>query len=174
MLPTLEGFCAECRQALRGRPLDGALRTIAQRLADLLKQPDFVTESFSPDSPPGKRVLFHDPELDFYVLAHVQAAGQKGKPHDHGSSWAVYGNAAGTTRMTDWRRVNAGDEDHAELEPVKTYDLKPGEAFYFGPHVLHSTEHIEKAWVVRVTGTDLDAIPRYRFRSKVDRILEQA
>jgi hypothetical protein len=28
--------------------------------------------------------------------------------------------------------------------------------------------------VIRVTGTDLDAIPRYRFRPKTDKILERA
>ena len=169
---TLEEFCAGCREALRTQPLEGALRAIADRLADLVKEPDFVDQTFTPDMPPGKRVLFHDRELGFYVLAHVQAAG-KGKPHDHGASWAVYGNAAGITQMTDWRRVNHADAEHAELEAVRSYDLKPGEAFFYGPNVLHSTRHTEKAWVVRVTGTDLDAIPRYHFRSKVDRILER-
>lgn len=172
MAPTLEGFCADCREALRTKPLDGALPVIADRLAALLKQPDFVSRSFSAETPPGKRVLFHDPELDFYVLAHVQAPGKAGKPHDHGASWAVYGTAMGVTRMTDWRRVNGTGADHAELESVRTYDLNPGESFYFGPHILHSTEHPQKAWVVRVTGTDLDAIPRYHFRAKVDQILE--
>jgi hypothetical protein len=38
--------------------------------------------------------------------------------------------------------------------------------------VIHSTAHPEKAWVIRVTGTDLDALPRYHFR-KQDRILEK-
>jgi hypothetical protein len=39
--------------------------------------------------------------------------------------------------------------------------------------VIHSTAHAKKAWVIRVTGTDLDALPRYRF-GKQDRLLEQA
>ena len=39
--------------------------------------------------------------------------------------------------------------------------------------MIHSTAHPEKAWVIRVTGTDLDALPRYRF-GKHDRILERA
>jgi hypothetical protein len=37
--------------------------------------------------------------------------------------------------------------------------------------VIHSTEHEQKAWVIRVTGTDLDQLPRYRLR-KQDKILE--
>ena len=39
------------------------------------------------------------------------------------------------------------------------------------PGVIHSTEHQQKAWVIRVTGTDLDKLPRYHFR-KQDKILE--
>jgi len=27
----------------------------------------------------------------------------------------------------------------------------------------------QQAWVVRITGTDLDAIPRYHFRAKTDK-----
>jgi len=51
--------------------------------------------------------------------------------------------------------------------------LRAGETRAYGPGVIHSTEHPQKAWVIRVTGTDLDAIPRYRFRAKTDRIVEK-
>ena len=174
MLTTLDSFCAACRRALNTRKLDDALHDITQSLKGLLREPDFIDQSFAPDTPPGKHELFHDPEFGFYVLAHVQAAGQKGRPHDHGASWAVYGTVAGVTRMTDWRRINPLGEAHAELEPVRTYDLKAGEAAFFGPHVLHSTEHPEKSWVIRVTGANLDETPRYHFRARVDRIVERA
>jgi hypothetical protein len=30
----------------------------------------------------------------------------------------------------------------------------------------------QQAWVIRITGTDLDAIPRYHFRAKTDKIVE--
>ena len=59
------------------------------------------------------------------------------------------------------------------LEPVANYSLGAGDTRAYGPGVLHSTRHPEKAWVMRVTGTDLDALPRYRF-GKHDRILERA
>ena len=171
MPPGLQTFCAECREALHVGPLDQALSTIAERLSLLLQRRDFIEAAFAPETPPGKRQIFHDPDFDFYVLAHVQAPAKKGKPHDHGASWAVYGGAMGITRMTDWRRVN-DDPDHVELEPVRSYDLAPGQAHFYGPHVLHSTEHPQAAWVIRVTGTELDSIPRYHFRSKSDRMLE--
>ena len=121
--------------------------------------------------PPGKTVLHHDPDLDFYVLAHVQAGGKTGKPHSHGTSWAVYGNAKNVTEMTEWRRVNPDNEAHAELVAASKYSLRPGETRAYGPEVIHSTAHPDKAWVIRVTGTDLGQLPRYRF-GKQDKILE--
>jgi hypothetical protein len=102
----------------------------------------------------------------------VQAGNKIGKPHSHGASWAVYGNARATTEMTEWRRTNPESEPHAVLEAVSKYPLGPGDTKAYGPGVIHSTAHPDKAWVIRVTGTDLDVLPRYHF-GKHDRILEQ-
>src|SRR5262245_37635561 len=112
-------------------------------------------------------------ETDFYVLAHVQEGNKTGKPHSHGSSWAIYGNAREYTEMTEWRRTNPESEEHAVLRPVSSYRLGPGETKAYGPGVIHSTAHPKKAWVIRVTGTDLDVLPRYHF-GKHDRVLAQA
>jgi predicted metal-dependent enzyme (double-stranded beta helix superfamily) len=173
MAYTLAQFCAESSAILKSRPLAGALTQVADRLARLLANPDFVAETFSEDMPPGKRVLHHDPELDFYVMAHVQEGGKTGKPHSHGSSWAIYGNARAVTEMTEWRRTNPASEDHAELVATSKYGLAPGQTRAYGPDVIHSTAHPKKAWVIRVTGTDLDKLPRYHFGKK-DKILQSA
>ena len=53
------------------------------------------------------------------------------------------------------------------------YSLTPGQTRAYGPGVMHSTAHPQTAWVIRVTGTDLDRMPRYQF-SKKDKILERA
>jgi hypothetical protein len=174
MAYTLERFCADHRALLTsGQPLDKALPQIAEKLAVLLKNPEFVSETFTDDTPVGRRTLHHDPETDVYVLAHVYEGPKKGTPHSHGASWAVYGTAREVTIMTEWQRANPESEPSAVLEQVAHYDLGPGETRAYGPGAIHSTEHPRKAWVVRVTGTDLDAIPRYRFRAKTDRILEK-
>ena len=131
-----------------------------------------MAETFSDDMPPGKRELYHDPELDFYVLAHVQEGGKTGKPHSHGKSWAIYGNAWNVTEMTEWRRVNPESEDQWCWRP-RANTRSPRADPAYGPDVIHSTAHPEKAWVIRITGTDLDKLPRYHFR-KQDRILEKA
>ena len=175
MAYTLQDFSADCRQILKSQAsLAEALPQVADRLGHLLANPAFVAEAFSDDTPPGHRVLHHDPETDVHVLAHVQAPGKSGSPHSHGASWAVYGNARGVTEMTEWRRTNASSEEGAVLEPVERYRLEPGQTRAYGPGVIHSTAHPHKAWVIRVTGTDLDAIPRYRFSAKRDKILEKS
>ena len=131
-----------------------------------------MADTFHESIPPSKRELYHDPELDFYVLAHVQQGGKAGKPHSHGTSWAIYGNAKNSTEMTEWRRVNPQSDDHAELVAISKYSLGAGETRAYGPGVIHSTAHPEPAWVIRVTGCDLDKMPRYSFGKK-DRILEK-
>ena len=172
MAYTLDEFCAETRAILKNEPMSDALGHIAERLRRLLSNPAFVAATFRDDMPPGRRVLHHDPETDFYVLAHVQEGNKVGKPHSHGASWAVYGNARAFTEMTEWRRTNPESEPNAVLQAASKYRLGPGDTKAYGPGVIHSTAHPEKAWVIRVTGTNLDALPRYHF-GKQDRILEK-
>jgi hypothetical protein len=173
MAYTLNEFCTDSRAILKAQSLGDALPQIADRLSRLLANPAFVTGTFNDDMPPAKSVRHHDPELDFYVLAHVKEGGKKGKPHSHGSSWAVCGNAKNVTETTEWRRINPEGEDHTELAAASKYSLRPGQTKAYGPGVIHSTAHPEKAWVIRVTGTDLDNLPRYHF-GKQDKILKKA
>ena len=173
MAYTLANFCTDLSATLKAKGQSG-LPDVAQQLSVLLRNPDFVAETFSEDTPIGRRELWHDPETDVYVLAHVQEGAKVGKPHSHGASWAIYGTARGVTEMTEWRRVNGSDEEAAVLEKANEYALGPAQTQAYGSGVIHSTAHPQKAWVIRVTGTDLDAIPRYRFRPKTDKILERA
>src|SRR5262249_6474829 len=158
----------ETRTMLKNEPLSDALGHVAERLGRLLSNPAFVAETFSDDMPPGRRVLHHDAETDFYVLAHLQEENKTGKPHSHGSCSAIYDNPSQYTKMTEWRRTNPADDPHAVLQPVRSYRLGPGETNAYGPGVIHSTAHAKNAWVIRVTGTHLDVLPRYHF-GKQDR-----
>ena len=175
MAYTLKDFCADQHGILTsGQPLAAALQQIAEKLSVLLRNPQFVADTFKEDTPVGRRTLHHDPDTDVYVLAHVYEGPKSGVPHSHGASWAVYGTARNVTEMIEWRRVNPESEPSAVLEPVSSYNLGAGETRAYGPGVIHSTAHPKKAWVIRVTGTDLDAIQRYRFRAKTDKIVENA
>jgi len=168
----LEDFCADLHKLLKAKGLAG-LPEIAEKLKGLLVNPTFVAVTFEGATSP-QRVLFHDQETDAYVLAHIQPAGKAGVPHSHGASWAIYGNARGDTEMTEWRRVNPESEDHAVLEPSDRYLLSPGKTKAYPPNVIHSTAHPHGAWVIRVTGGDLEKVPRYYFRPKKDKILQPA
>jgi predicted metal-dependent enzyme (double-stranded beta helix superfamily) len=171
----LEQFCVETRATLQSNDaLEGKLAHVADKLAALLANPAFVAAAFPDDPPPGQRLLHRDDATDFHVLAHVQRAGKSGMPHSHGTSWAVYGSARGFTDMTEWRRVNPESEPQAVLEPASKYRLAEGGTHFYAPYVIHSTAHPEKAWVIRVTGTDLDYLPRFRFDPRKDRIVENA
>jgi len=175
MAYTLEQFCADHHDILTsGTPLDRALPEIAEKLSALLRNPAFVAATFNDDTPIGRRTLHHDPDTDVYVLAHVYEGPKKGNPHNHGASWAVYGTAKAETKMTEWRRTNPDSEEQAVLEPVEHYSLGPGQTRAYGSGMIHSTSHPEKAWVIRITGCDLDKIQRYAFRPRKDRILEKA
>jgi hypothetical protein len=170
----LRDFCDDARSALKSRELSTAVDEIAGFLARLLRNQEFVTATFTEAMEPGKRELYHDPDLDFHVLAHVQAAGKAGAPHSHGSSWAVYGNAREVTEMTEYERINPESEEGAVLRISERYALRPGETRGYGPGRIHSTAHPKKAWVIRVTGTDLDHLPRFHFKRSRDRLLETA
>jgi hypothetical protein len=168
---TLSDFCTDLSATLKSKGENG-LPDIARRLSELLGNPAFVSATFSEDTPVGRRELWHDPATDVYVLAHVQEGGKVGKPHSHGASWAIYGTARGVTEMTEWRRVNPASEDGVVLEKTQHYALGQGQTRSYSSGLIHSTAHPHKAWVIRITGTDLDAIPRYHFRAKTDKILE--
>ena len=165
-------LCNNTRLALLQQPLGLELPLIARRLQDLLANAEFVAASFDDDLPAGKRLPYREAATDLRVLAHVQLAGKGGAPHDHAASWAVYGNARGRTDMTETRRVNDAQQDHAVLAPQPPYSLHSGQARAYPSGTVHATAHSEKAWVIRITGTDLDEIPRDRFREAVDTLLE--
>jgi MFS family permease len=168
----LTEFTAEIHAIVKDEGQAGLPR-VAEKLKQLLANPAFVAETFDDAMPPGKRVLHHDPHTDVYVLAHVHRPSPKpGLPHSHGTSWAVYGNAKGATEMTIWQRINQETEDHAELKVADKYVLGEGEARCYSSGAIHSTNQPGHAWVIRVTGTDLDVLPRYRFNRATDKMVD--
>ena len=100
------------------------------------------------------------------ILFHGADTPKKGSPHDHGQSWALYFQVTGVTEMTTYDRTTGepGQPGAAILEKVDERDVTPGNAMFFGPQVIHSTQHSSPpARWIRVTGTDLDFAERLRF-----------
>ena len=100
------------------------------------------------------------------ILFHGADTPKKGSPHDHGQSWALYFQVIGVTEMTTYERTvgEPGRPGEAVLEKVNERAVTPGNAMFFGPQVIHSTQHSSPpARWIRVTGTDLDFAERLRF-----------
>ena len=164
MAYTLEQFTDDCRDILKGKQDRAALEKVRDRLEVLLKDDDFVAEYCGPDAPPGPSLLYEDPELGFHVLGYAMSNPHESLPHDHGESWAVYGQAAEYTDMTEWERLDDGTEEgKARIEPGKRYRLERGQAGIFDDYAIHSISYPAGARFVRITGVDLDSIRRARF-----------
>jgi len=160
----LDQFIADCRATLSRDPGPDGREQIRVRLERLLAEQDFVRQYCGDDTPQGLKVLYEDKDLGFQILAHINDKARNSPPHDHGASWAIYGQATKYTEMTEWERVDDGRDDaHAELRPTKKYRLNPGQAGIYQDGKIHSIDYPDKARFVRVTGTNLDRIPRVRF-----------
>jgi predicted metal-dependent enzyme (double-stranded beta helix superfamily) len=160
----LDAFVADCRQALTRDPGPAGREEIRRNLGRLLATPDFVEATCGEAAAPGLRLLHEDPGLGFQVLAHVNDKARKSPPHDHGDSWAIYGQATGYTDMTEWERIDdRSDPKHAELRPARQYRLMPGEVGVYQDGAIHSIDYPDRARFVRVTGTNLDRIRRASF-----------
>jgi len=159
----LENFCAEARLRLTAHPDASGRDAVRGLLEKLLADQDFLNGHVL-SAPTGRHKIHEDPELKFCVLVHVNAESGKSPPHDHGKSWAIYGQATGYTDMTEYRRTDGGDgAGAAEIDLSKTYRLMPGKAGLYDVGVIHAIDYPEGARFVRVTGQDLEKVPRLKF-----------
>ena len=157
----LDEFIADCRSTLKRDPGPAGREQVRQNLERLLHNADFVEKYCGENVERGLNVLYEDPELKFQVLAHVNDKARVSPPHDHGASWAIYGQAKLWTDMIEWKRLDDGkDPTHAKLEPEKKYRLNPGQAGIYQNGAIHSIDYPDKSRFVRVTGTNLDMINR--------------
>jgi predicted metal-dependent enzyme (double-stranded beta helix superfamily) len=165
----LNEFIADCRAILQRDPGPKGREDVRQHLERLLANKDFVAATCGDDVPTGLKLLYEDKDLGFQVLAHVNDKARKSPPHDHGASWAIYGQAAKYTEMIEWERVG-GNDKHAELKETKRYRLNPGEAGIYQNGAIHSIDYPDRARFIRVTGTNLDKIERVRFDLKTGEV----
>lgn len=159
----LEQFIADCRSTLAADPGPQGREKVRGNLERLLQNEDFIKTYCGDDQPRGLKVLYEDPKLGFQVLAHINDKARVSPPHDHGESWAIYGQATKYTDMTEWEREDDGkDPKHAKLKVKTKYRLTPGKAGIYQDGDIHSIDYPDYARFVRVTGTNLDKINRIK------------
>ena len=171
MAYNLDQFIADCRSALKRDPGPGGRERVRVKLEELLHNPEFVEQHCGKDVPRGLKVLYEDPDLQFQILAHINDKARVSPPHDHGASWAIYGQATEYTDMIEWEREDDGhDPKHAKLKPAKKYRLNPGHAGIYQDGKIHSIDYPDYAKFIRVTGTNLDNINRIRIDLKTGEV----
>ncbi len=161
----LDAFCHDCRDALKADKGPGGREAVRKNLERLLAEKSFL-DAHVLSMPPGRHTLYEDPELGFVVLSHVNTKAGKSPPHDHGASWAIYGQATEYTDMTEWRRTKGDGPGPAEIEVARKYRLNPGHAGTYDIRDIHAIDYPDGARFVRVTGTDLERVPRLKFNLK--------
>ena len=160
----LEDLCRDCREILARGAGPAELEAVRQSLARLLANGAFVERTCGAAAEQGLHLLHEDAGLGFQVLAHINEKPRVSPPHNHGESWAVYGQATGYTDMTEFERVDDGaDPAHAKLEMTRKYRLNPGEVGVYPSTAIHSIDYPAKSRFIRITGTNLDRIYRDAF-----------
>ncbi|MFN4090216.1 MAG: hypothetical protein ACK4QW_14405 [Alphaproteobacteria bacterium] len=166
MAYTLEQLSADIRAALKADAGPGGKKAVCDLVAKVLVDEAFVSRHLTPDQCKPRKVLYEDPELGFCICGHVYEGAAHGAPHDHGSSWAIYGLALGDTEMTDWRIVQRGaGSDPSLVEPVRTYVLKPGDCHFYDVGAVHSPKREGPTKLVRIEGANLDHVQRSNIKA---------
>jgi len=165
MADKLENFAKACHDALVANPGTPGREKVRDLAKQMLADPDFVA-TYIPEGTPERHVLYEDPELGFTILAHGYTGAKGSKPHDHGPSWAIYGQAAGETIMTAWDCVARPTES----EPGKArfnhnYVMKPGDAYLYDIGVLHSPERKSSTRLLRIEGLNMAKVKRLPYEA---------
>jgi hypothetical protein len=168
MAYTLSEMADDLRAELSAHPARDCAVALCAIVSRALNDRGFV-ERHLPDRAPGehpRKVLYEDPELGFCICGHVYDGAAATGPHDHGSSWAIYGQADGVTEMTDWTIVRqaAGDAP-ALVEPARTYTLARGDAHFYDVGDVHSPTRDAPTRLIRVEGANLDRVKRSNIKA---------
>lgn len=160
---TLASFSSTCHDLLKAEPGPAGREKVCALVQDVLKDETFVAEHLT-DTTPERKIIYQDPELGFCILAHVYHNAKTSPPHDHGPSWAIYGQAAGETHMTDYELVApASAEQPGKAKKLHTYTLKPGMAYLYNEGHLHSPTREGPTRLLRMEGLNMDTIKRFKF-----------
>jgi len=95
-----------------------------------------------PSTEGGKNLLLYvDPDHGFAINAVVRVPGRKGRPHDHGEAWVLYGVLDGTESLERYERVDDGSKPgHAEIKLTSVTTGSQGKVDLVPPHDIHAEQ----------------------------------
>ena len=160
---TLEQFAATCRDILTADPGPAGRNKVCSLLQEVLRDDSFVATHLG-ESVPERKILYEDPKLGFCVLAHRYTGAKESQPHDHGPSWAIYGQARGKTVMSDWTKLEQATPDKpGKVRLARSYTLEPGMAHVYNEGDLHSPRRDGPTALIRIEGTNMDKVKRLAY-----------
>ena len=163
MAHTVQEFATAVRSALTAQPGPAGREKVCTLLKDVLTDDAFIKAHFS-DATPERQILHEDPELGFCILAHQYQGSKDSSPHDHGPSWAIYGQVAGETAMSDWELISpASAEKPGKVKHKTKYKLTPGVAHVYNEGDLHSPSRAGPTRLIRIEGTNMEKVKRFKF-----------
>ena len=153
---SIEEFGKACHDAIQAKPGPAGRTVICAMLRELLLNQEVMGKCFD-DNSPERKVLYEDPELGFCVLAHQYKGAKDSPPHDHGPSWAIYGQARGETKMTDYALLEpAAPGRPGKVRETRRYAIAPGEAHLYNEGDLHAPLREGPTRLVRIEGMNMD------------------
>jgi hypothetical protein len=159
----LDQFSAACQRILTADPGPAGREKVCALVQEVLTDEAFVAKHLG-DDVPERKILYEDPKLGFCILAHNYTGARESLPHDHGPSWAIYGQAKGETMMNDWALITpATEQQPGKVRHVRTYSLKPGMAHVYNEGDLHSPRRDGPTRLIRIEGTNMDKVRRLKY-----------
>lgn len=155
MTITLKSLASEAHRVLAADDTPAARERVAALLRDALADREFVAAQFA--QPVAERqIAYEDPELGFCILLHEYHDARDGGPHDHGTSWAIYGQAEGETVMNEYELVAApAAGERGRVRMSRSYAMRPGDVHLYNEGAIHSPHRKGFTRLVRVEGRDL-------------------
>ena len=157
--PLILDFAATCRVSLDKYELSAACRRITRYLSQHLLDATFLEACFTTQDWEGRKVIYRDERLGFCICAHINTGFKEASPHNHGETWAIYGQAEGQTDMSEWEET----EKAGVVRKSKSYMMNPGDAHLYPQGMIHSPKRSIAGKLVRIEGQDMDTVSRNTF-----------
>ena len=162
---TLDSFASECRGILKADPGPAGRDKVRAVVQEVLKDEKFLA-TYLNENTPDRQVIYEDPELGFCICAHLNRDAREANPHDHGSSWAIYGQAFCETEMSDWEVIEpAAEGKPGKVRRAKVYVLKPGMAHIYNEGDVHSPKRVTTTGLIRIEGKNTQKMKRLAYKA---------
>ncbi len=160
---SIEEMSAEMHRIIAADPSPEGREKVCELVQKACGDEEFVSRHLPVDGP-ERKILYEDPDYKFCILAHVYQDAKESAPHDHGPTWAIYGQAMGETVMSDWDKLApASENEPGKVRLRRQYTLSPGMAYVYNEGDLHSPRRDGPTRLIRIEGRDVTKIRRFAY-----------